>query len=159
MIGRPAARWRILMVADFIRVPSPAARMITSTFSVIRVSERVERGRLVRTCRRPRRPATAGGTPALLRSSFVSPHSFKRPAVTVVEPEDRIGERARIMPDVVPFRDDVAEERRHAELAHGIHIERYRKRILLRVVLEDLLRRPAAVHDHHVDDEARVLDD
>src|SRR6266545_1040823 len=100
MIGRPAARCRILIVCDFIRVPRPAARMITS------------------------------------RSSVMRAHPFNRPAITVVEPKDGVGERGGVVPHVVPLGDDVAEEWRHAELADRTDVELHRELILRRILLE-----------------------
>src|ERR1051325_10087823 len=60
-------------------------------------------------------------------------HSFDRAAVAIEEPTDGIRERARIVPHVISFGDDVAEERRDAELADRIGVERDRMLILLRV--------------------------
>src|SRR6266536_6662832 len=101
MIGRPAARWRTLIFCDFIRVPRPAARTITS------------------------------------RSSVMRPHPFNRPAIAVVQPEDGVGERGRVVPHVVPLGDDVAEERRDAELADRPDVELHRTLVLRRILLED----------------------
>src|ERR1051325_11357386 len=99
MIGRPAARWRILIVFDFIRVPRPAARITTS------------------------------------RSSVMRTHPFNRPAISVVQPEDRLGQRGRVMPHIVPLGDDVAKKRSDAELADRPNVELHREMILRRVQL------------------------
>src|SRR3954462_4357902 len=94
-----------------------------------------------------------------MRSCLRTPHPFKRPAITLVEAENRIGERDRIVAHVIAFLDDVAEKRRDAELANRVHVERDGMLTLRRVRAEDRLRGTAAVEDHDVDDEPRVFDD
>ena len=64
-----------------------------------------------------------------------------------------------VVTDKVAFGDDVAEERRHAQVADGIDIELNGKLILRLVTLEDGLGRAAPVHDHDVDDQTGMLDD
>src|SRR6478735_50155 len=121
MICRPAARCSTFTVADFMRVPIPAARMITSRsfiYSLLRIR------------------------------SVSSPHPLEGSSVPIVEAEDRFSERACIVSHVVPFCNDVAEEGRHAELANGGEVERHRILVLFRVRLQDRLGRPASV-DHH----------
>ena len=66
-------------------------------------------------------------------------HPFERPAIAVVQPEDGLGERGGVVPHEVPLGDDVAEERRHAELADRAEVELHRELILRRVLLQDRL--------------------
>src|SRR4029079_486880 len=79
------------------------------------------------------------------RSSVMRTHPFNRPAISVVQPEDRLGERGRVIPHVVPLGDDVAEERRDAELPDRSNVELHRELILRRVQLEDRLARTPPV--------------
>src|SRR5476649_864448 len=140
MIGRPAARWRILIVDDFILVPRPAARMTTSSWLLFMKSPE---------CKIRYRES-------ILRTLA---HALERPAVAVVEAKDIVRQRRMVMANEVSLGDDVAEEGRHPEVAYSLDVELYGKLILRRVALENGFDRPAAIHHHDIDDQAGVLDD
>src|SRR5215210_143305 len=108
MSGWPAARCSTLMSEDFIRLLSPAARMITSRLSFMSVSS----------------------------GHLIASHPLQCSPVAVIELEDRLRERLRIVSYEVAFCNDVAEEWGHAEGADFFEIESDGELIHRRVRIE-----------------------